>query len=97
MLIFWVSFKRFGVISKFSYQNFRNHQFYKKTLSTSNQPTWLHATAKTHKFEDLDDISVDKLKFRPTIGQTSIFTYNAAKVIGEQGFFQTFFTTVIRW
>ena len=52
---------------------------------------------RKHKFEDLDDISVDKLKFRPTIGQTSIFTYNAAKVIGEQGFFQTFFSTVIQW
>ena len=35
----------------------------------SNQPGRIYATAKTHKFNSLDDINVDNLKFRPTISQ----------------------------
>ena len=47
----------------------------------SNQPAHLYGTAKTHKFETLKDITVEKLKFRPIIDQTGMLTYNAAKVI----------------
>ena len=36
----------------------------------SNQPVRLHGTAKTHKFETLEDITVVDLKFRPIIDQT---------------------------
>ena len=49
----------------------------------SNQPTRLYGTAKTHRFEFLEDITVAKLKFRPIIDQTGTFTYNAAKVISD--------------
>lgn len=38
-------------------------------------------TAKTHKFENLEDIPVVNLKFRPIIDQAATFTYSAAKVI----------------
>ena len=47
----------------------------------SNQPARLYGTAKTHKFETLQDIAVANLKFRPIIDQTGTFAYNAGKVI----------------
>ena len=49
----------------------------------SNQPARLYATAKTHKFNDLDEITIEKLKFRPIVDQTGTATYDAAKVVGE--------------
>ena len=49
----------------------------------SNQPARLYATAKTHKFNNLDEVTVEKLKFRPIVDQTGTATYDAAKVIGE--------------
>ena len=43
----------------------------------------LYATAKTHKFYDLDEATVEKLKFRPIVDQTGTAIYGTAKVIGE--------------
>ena len=40
----------------------------------SNQPACLYQTAKTHKFETLENIAVANLKFRPIIDQTGTFT-----------------------
>ena len=48
-----------------------------------NEPARLFAIAKTHKFNDLDEITVEKLKFRPIKDQTGTVTYDAAKVVGE--------------
>ena len=45
----------------------------------SNQPGRLYATAKTHKFNSLDE----NLKFRPMISQVGTYTYNAANVIAK--------------
>ena len=47
----------------------------------SNQPARLYATAKTHKFNDLDEITVIKLKFRPIVDPTGTATCDATKVI----------------
>ena len=49
----------------------------------ANQPAKLFATAKTHKFNNIEDINVDELKLRPIIDQTGTFTYNGSKVIPE--------------
>ena len=49
----------------------------------SNQPGHIYATAKTHRFNSLDDINVNNLKFRPVISQIGTYTYNAVKVIAE--------------
>ena len=49
----------------------------------TNQPARLYRTAKTHKFETLEDITVVHLKFRPIIDQTGTFTYNVAKDISD--------------
>ena len=40
-------------------------------------------TAKNHKFETLEDITVPNLKFWTIIDQTGTLTYNAAKVISD--------------
>ena len=47
------------------------------------QTTRLCTKAKTHKFCDLDEITLDKLKFRPVVDQTGTAAYDAAKVNGE--------------
>ena len=50
---------------------------------TSNQPARIYATAKTHKFENVNDINIEELKFRPIIAQNGTYTYNASQVIGK--------------
>ena len=56
---------------------------YEDMRPVSNQPVRTHATAKTYKFNSLDEINVDNLKLRPIISQIGTYTYNAAKVIAE--------------
>ena len=56
---------------------------YEDMRPVSNQPGRIYATAKTHKFNSLDEINIDNLKFRPIISQIGTYTYNAAKVIAE--------------
>ena len=64
----------------FQYRNF-HYEPYKDMQPDSSQPARLYRTARTHKFETLEDITVADLKFRPIINQTGTFSYNAAKVI----------------
>ena len=49
----------------------------------SNQPAKLCATANTFKLNDIDERTVEKLKFRPIVNQTDTAPYNATKVIGD--------------
>ena len=67
----------------FLYRNFHNYESYKDMKPDSNQPAHLYGTAKTHKFETLEDITIANLKFRPIIDQTGTLTYNAAKAITD--------------
>ena len=43
----------------------------------------LYGTAKTHKFDNIEDITLVNLKFRPIIAQSGTYTYNAAQVIAD--------------
>ena len=52
-------------------------------LPKSNQPGQLYGTAKTHKFNSIEDITLENLKFRPIIAQSSTYTYNAVQVIAD--------------
>ena len=61
----------------------KSHPSYDKMRPKSSQPARLYATGKTRKFSNLDEITVEKLKFRPIVDQTGTVTYVAAKVIGE--------------
>ena len=58
-------------------------QLYDEMTSSSSQPGQLYGIAKTHKFSDLSEVSVNTLKFRPIISKVGTCTYNAAQVIGE--------------
>ena len=49
-------------------------------LPNSNQLRQLHGTAKTHKFNSVEDITLENLKFYPTVSQSGTSTYNAAQV-----------------
>ena len=71
-------------LQDFLKRNFKNKfARYEDMRPVSNQPGRIYATSKTHKFNSLDDISVDNLKFGPIISQIGTYTYNAAKVIAE--------------
>ena len=67
--------------SNFLYRNFKTSNLYDKMTTSSNQPGQLYGTAKTHKFSNYNDITVDTLKFRPIISQVGTCTYNAAQAI----------------
>ena len=67
----------------FLYWNLKNHPSCDKMRSKSSQPARWYATAKTHKFNILDDVTVEKLKFRRIVNQAGSATYDAAKVNGE--------------
>ena len=41
------------------------------------------ATVKTHKFDSVNDTTLDKLKLRPIIDQTGTYIYNASKVVAK--------------
>ena len=62
-------------------------------LPSSNQPAQLYGTAKTHKFDDINEITVDSLKFRPIIAQTGTYMYKTAQVISE--YLKLFMKTII--
>ena len=49
----------------------------------SNQPGRFFATAKTHKFDSVNDITLDKLKLRPIMDQTGTYIYNTSKVVAK--------------
>jgi len=67
----------------FLYRNFQTHKKYKEMIPSSNQPARLYATAKTHKFSNVNEISKDALTFRPIIDQTGTCTHKTAQIIGE--------------
>ena len=49
----------------------------------TNQLAKLYGTTKTHKFENLENITPQNLKCCTIIDQAGIFTYKAAKVISS--------------
>ena len=63
--------------------NFSKHKDYSKLRPVSNQPARLFATAKTHKFSEFNDITVDNIKLRPTVDQTNTHTHAASKIISD--------------
>ncbi|XP_066923867.1 uncharacterized protein [Clytia hemisphaerica] len=71
-----IDLKRF---QDFLYRNFRKYEHYEKMRPTSNAPAKLYGTAKTHKFTNISDITVESIKFRPIIAQTGTCMYNAAQ------------------
>ena len=61
--------------------DFYTYEHYKSVYPHSNQPAKLYGTAKTHKFNSIQEINKEKLKFRPIIDRTRAYSYNGAQVI----------------
>ena len=68
---------------QFLYNNFSKHKEYEKMRPASNRPARFFATAKTHKFQSFDEITLDELKLRPIVDQTGTHTQKAAKVVSK--------------
>ena len=59
------------------------HEQYENTRPKSNQTGRSFATAKTHKFDFINNITLDQLKLCPIINQTGTYIYNASKVVAK--------------
>ena len=51
--------------------------------SRFSQPGRFFATAKTHTFKSIEDISLERLKLRLIIDQARTYVYNAWKVVAK--------------
>ena len=67
----------------FLYRHFKRSEHCDQMRPVSNQPARFFATAKTHKFTSLNDITVENLKLRPITDLTGTYTYNTSKVIAN--------------
>ena len=67
----------------FLYRNFKDYEDYEKMRPVSNHTARLYASSKTHKFDNINDINLNQLKFRPIMEQTGTYAYNAAQVISN--------------
>ena len=70
------------------FQDFLSRHLHKKKYydgmcPISNQPGQFFATAKTHKFDTIQDINVKDLKLRPIIAQTGTYIYDPSKVFAN--------------
>ena len=57
----------------FLHRHFFKTEYYEKIRPISNQPASLFATAKTHKFNRIENINIEDLKLRPIIDQTGTY------------------------
>ena len=57
----------------FLYRNFSKYGKDNDILPSINQSAQLYGAAKTQIFDDVNDITVESLKFRPIIAQTGTF------------------------
>ena len=53
----------------------------KKSCFFSNQPARFFTTAKTYKFNNIEDINIQDFKLQSVNDQTYTYTYDAFKVI----------------
>ena len=56
---------------------------YEDTRPISNQLGKIFATTKTHKFDSMEDMVFQNLKFCSKISQIGTYTYNTAKVLSD--------------
>ena len=71
----------------FLYRHFRNKNDtnldYKKIRPTSKKPASLYGTAKPHKFNDLDQVTIENLKLRPIVSTCGTYYYETAKALAK--------------
>ena len=64
-------------------RNFKSSLPLNKVKPTSNQPAFLYGTAKTHKFQNSEQITKDNLKLRPIVSTCGTFYYETAKFLAS--------------
>ena len=72
-----------SLFRKFLYRHFKDHPKYKKMLPASHRPARMYGSAKTHKFQSYEDITVENLKLRPIMDQSRTMVYTTAQLIAE--------------
>ena len=75
--------KELKSFQSFIYRHFKKSTLYKDMMPSSHQPARFFTSAKTHKFENFDDINIKELKLRPIIDQTGTCYYKTGKVIAQ--------------
>ena len=75
--------KELKSFQSYLYRHFKNLPQYEKIRPSKHQPARFFATAKTHKFDNINDIDLNKLKLRPIIDQTGTCYYDAGKFIAN--------------
>jgi hypothetical protein len=68
---------------QFLYRNFADHPKYKKMLPKSHRPARMYGSAKTHKFDSYEQITVENLKLRPIMDQSGTMMYTAAQIVAD--------------
>ena len=53
--------------------NFKDYKDYEKVRPVSSHPARLYASAKIHKFGNINDVNLDQLKVRPIMDQTGTY------------------------
>ena len=67
----------------FLYRHLYKHKDCEAMRPCFNQPACFFATAKTHKFKSIADISLESLKLRPIVDQTGACICSASKVVAK--------------
>ena len=67
----------------FLVRNFKSSLPLDKIKPTSNQPAFLYGTAKTHKFDNHNEITNENLKPRPIVSTCGTFYYDTAKFLAS--------------
>ena len=62
--------KELQSFQSFLYRHFKDRPEYESMKPSSHQPARFFATSKTHKFDKIEDIKLDKLTLRPIIDHT---------------------------
>ena len=77
------TFKDLELFRSFLYRHFKDHPKYKKMLPASHRPARMYGSAKTHKFDNYEDITVENLKLRPIMDQSGTMVYTASQILAE--------------
>ena len=77
------TFKDLELFRSFLYRHFKDHPKYKKMLPASHRPARMYGSAKTHKFENYEDITVENLKLRPIMDQSGTMVYSASQILAD--------------
>jgi hypothetical protein len=77
------TFKDLELFRNFLYRHFKDHPKYKKMLPASHRPARMYGSAKTHKFDNFEDINVESLKLRPIMDQSGTMVYTTSQILAE--------------